>query len=82
MQIQAGTPSIANGLIRPDNGRISGRPAFTPRGGSSSETGTGLSVTARGAGIPEALVAVAANFAEEARPERTLPRGSLVDLVI
>jgi hypothetical protein len=82
MQIQAGTPSIANGLIRPDNGRISGRPIFTTRGGSSAETGSGLSVTARGAGIPEAQIAVAANFAEEARPGRTLPRGSLVDLVI
>ncbi|MBI3503340.1 MAG: hypothetical protein HY059_00755 [Proteobacteria bacterium] len=43
---------------------------------------TGLSVTARGAGIPEAQAALAANFAEEARPQRTLPRGSLVDLVI
>ena len=41
-----------------------------------------FSVTARGAGVPEALIAVAANFAEEARPGRTLPRGSLVDLVI
>ncbi len=82
MQIQAGAPSIANGLVRPENGRVSGRSSSPARGGSFAEVATGLSVTARGAGIPEAQAALAANFAEEARPQRTLPRGSLVDLVI
>ena len=78
MQIQAGTPSIANGLARPDGARVPGRAPFALRGGQSSE-GT---LPARAIGNPEAQQAIAANFAEEARPARPLPRGSLVDLVI
>lgn len=81
MEIQAGTPSIAGGLARPDVARVPGKPAFALRGGQQSSASPG-SVPARAAGIPEAQQAVAANFAEEARPSRVLPRGSLVDLVV
>jgi hypothetical protein len=82
MQIQSGTPSIATGLPRPDSGRIGGRPSGPSRGGGAAEAAGGFAVPARAAGVPEAQIAIAANFAEEARPARTLPRGSLVDLVI
>ncbi|MBL8806797.1 MAG: hypothetical protein JNN22_08125 [Rhodospirillales bacterium] len=82
MEIQAGTPSIASGLPRPDSARVSGRAPFQLRGGQSSFAPSSGGVPARASGIPEALQAIAANFAEDARPSRVLPRGSLVDLVI
>lgn len=82
MQIQAGAPSIANGLVRPDSGRVSGRPTFPIRGGQTSDVGNGFAVPARATGLPEAREAIASNFAEEAKPARVLPRGSLVDLLI
>jgi hypothetical protein len=80
MQIQAGTSSIANGLPRPDGGRVSGRPTLSGRGGQATDVG--FAVPARAVGVPEAREAIAANFAEEAMPARALPRGSLVDLLI
>jgi len=80
MQIQAGTSSIANGLPRPDSGRISGRPTLS--GCGSQATDVGFAVPARAVGIPETGEAFDANFAEEAMPARALPRGSLVDLLI
>jgi hypothetical protein len=80
MQIQTGTSSIANGLPRPDTGRVTGRPAFSARGGQNADVG--FAVPARAAGVPEAREAIAANFAEAAMPTRALPRGSLVDLLI
>lgn len=82
MQIQAGSSSIANGLARPESGRISGRPSFSARGGQTADVGGGFAVPARAAGLPEAREAIASNFAEEAMPARALPRGSLVDLLI
>lgn len=82
MDIQAGTLSVATGLARPDSTRVAGRPAFPLRGGQSSAPPPADGVPARSAGSPEVQQAVAANFAEEARPTRNLPRGSLVDLVV
>jgi len=82
MQIQAGTPSIANGLGRPDSGRVAGRPSFSARGGQTADVGGGFVVPVRSTGLPEVREAIATNFAEEAMPTRTLPRGSLVDLLI
>ena len=82
MQIQASTSSIANGLVRPDNGRVGSRTSFSGGGRQAADVTAGFSVPARAAGIPEVLNAIASNFADEAKPARALPRGSLVDLVI
>jgi len=81
MQIQTGIPTVTTGLARPDQGRTSPRGAGT-RAGATFEATTGLPVPPRGSALPEARLAVSTNFAEEARPARALPRGSLVDLVI
>ncbi len=82
MEIQAGTSSVANGLVRPDSTRVSGRPAFAPRGGQTGAAASVGAPPARSFGNPEAQQAIAANFADDARPTRNLPRGSLVDLLI
>jgi hypothetical protein len=80
MQIQAGTTSIAGGgLPRPDSTRAA------PRGTSRSAAGeAGAFFVPDGprARAPEAAAAIAANFAEDAKPERALPRGSLVNLLV
>jgi hypothetical protein len=81
MQIQTGIATVTTGLARPEQGRANPRGGGA-RAGAPFEATTGLPVPQRGSVLPEVRLAVAANFAEEARPARTLPRGSLVDLVI
>ena len=82
MQIQTGIPTVTTGLARPDQGRTNPRGGGGTRAGAAFEATTGLPVPPRGSALPEARLAVSTNFAEEARPARALPRGSLVDLVI
>jgi hypothetical protein len=80
MQIQASTASVTGGLARPEGFRPS-----PSRGSSRIGAGEGASVTPEFSGTsrsPEAQAAADTNFAEEARPTRNLPRGSLVNLVI
>lgn len=79
MQIQAGTGSVAGGLSRSDTARI------PPRGPSRTAAGeAGAFVVPDGARArpPEAAAAIEANFAEDAKPARALPRGSLVNLLV
>jgi hypothetical protein len=79
MQIQAGTGSVAGGLSRSDSPRV------PPRGlgrAAAGEAGAFVVPEAARARAPEAAAAIEANFAEDARPARALPRGSLVNLLV
>lgn len=79
MQIQAGTGSVAGGLARPDSSRV------PPRGPSRAIAGEAGAFVVPGsprARPPEAAVAIESNFAEDAKPVRALPRGSLVNLLV
>jgi hypothetical protein len=79
MQIQAGTGSVAGGLSRSDSTRV------PPRGLSRTVAGEAGAFVVPGsarARPPEAALAIEANFAEDAKPARALPRGSLVNLLV
>jgi hypothetical protein len=79
MQIQAGTGSVAGGLSRSDPSRV------PPRGPSrtiAGEAGAFVVPDNPRARPPEAAAAIEANFAEDFKPARALPRGSLVNLLV
>ena len=85
MNIQTATTAIGNNGVRPDSARVGGgrsgnqnRTAAT----ASAEFVQNLPIPARGSALAEVRIAIAANFSEETKPARTLPRGSLVDVVI
>ena len=85
MNIQTATIGIGNSGIRPDSARVgNGRTGTPPRTAAavSAEFVQNLPIPARGAALAEVRLAIAANFSDETKPARTLPRGSLVDLVI
>ena len=83
MNIQVAATAIGNNGIRPDSARVGGgRSAARTAATVSAEFAQNLPIPARGAALAEVRLAIAANFAEEAKPARNLPRGSLVDLVI
>lgn len=85
MNIQTATTAIGNGGIRPDSARVgNGRSGGQTRTAAtvSAEFVQNLPIPARGSALAEVRLAIAANFSDETKPARTLPRGSLVDLVI
>ncbi|MFM7344252.1 MAG: hypothetical protein ACKO1J_02650 [Tagaea sp.] len=79
MQIQPGSTSITGGLSRPDAGRA---PPRGPSRTSAGEAGAFAVPDGPRARFPEAAEAIASNFAEDAKPARALPRGSLVNLLV
>jgi hypothetical protein len=85
MSIQTATIAIGNNGIRPDPARVGGgRSGGQTRtaAAASAEFAQNLPIPARGSALAEVRLAIAANFSDETKPARTLPRGSLVDLVI
>jgi hypothetical protein len=80
MQIQAGTASVTGGLARPEGFRPPpSRPSARASGGDGAIFSPETSASSR---APDISAAIESNFAEDARPQRSLPRGSLVNLVI
>jgi hypothetical protein len=79
MQIQTGTASLTGGLSRPESPRI------PPRGLSralAGEAGAFVVPDSPRARPPEAAAAIESGFADDAKPARALPRGSLVNLLV
>ena len=85
MNIHTATTAIGNSSIRPDPARVgSGRSGAPNRtaAAASAEFAQNLPIPARGSALAEVRLAIAANFSDETKPTRNLPRGSLVDLAI
>jgi hypothetical protein len=82
MQIQSADVSIGNTGVRPDPARVGARSAPSGRSSASvsADFSQNLPIPPRGAALAEVRLAIAANFSDDAKPARTLPRGSLVDL--
>ena len=84
MQIQTAALGIGNAGIRPDSARVGGgrtAPSNRTPSSLSAEFAQNLPIPPRGAALAEVRLAIAANFSEDAKPARALPRGSLVDLL-
>jgi hypothetical protein len=85
MNIQVAATAIGNNSIRPDSARVGGGRSNGPNrtaAAVSAEFAQNLPIPARGSALAEVRLAIAANFSDEAKPARNLPRGTLVDLVI
>jgi hypothetical protein len=84
MQIQTAAVGIGNTGVRPDPARVGARSAPSGRSPAtvSAEFAQNLPIPPRGSALVEVRLAIAANFSDDAKPARTLPRGSLVDLLV